>query len=56
MGSEMCIRDRVSMKHFKAAMTTIGPSITKEMIKFYEEWGRKARQRLPRTLTHPYNI
>jgi len=47
---------KVNMRHFRAAMNTIGPSITKEMIKFYEDWGRKARQRLPRTLTHPYNI
>ena len=47
---------KVSMKHFRAAMSVVGPSITKEMIKFYEEWGRKARQRLPRALTHPYNI
>ena len=47
---------KVNMRHFRAAMDTIGPSITKEMIKFYEDWGRKARQRLPRTLTHPYNI
>ena len=45
--------DRVSMEHFMSALKTIPPSLTKDMIKFYEEWGKKARNRLPRTLTHP---
>ncbi|HDN75679.1 MAG TPA: AAA family ATPase, partial [Acidilobales archaeon] len=43
----------VTMEHFMKALKVVPPSLTKDMIKFYEEWGRRARSKLPRTLTHP---
>ena len=38
---------KVRMKHFLEALKIVKPSITPEMIKFYEEWYQKARQQLP---------
>ncbi|RLG80139.1 MAG: AAA family ATPase, partial [Thermoprotei archaeon] len=43
----------VSMKHLLNALKVVAPSLTTEMIRFYEEWGRRARQKLPRSLLHP---
>ena len=47
---------KVSMRHFMEALKVIQPSLNKDMIGFYEEWGKKVRHKLPRSLTHPYNI
>jgi transitional endoplasmic reticulum ATPase len=38
---------KVHMRHFLKALETIKPSITPEMVRFYEEWYQKARQQLP---------
>ncbi|HIQ10633.1 MAG TPA: AAA family ATPase, partial [Pyrodictium sp.] len=38
---------RVHMKHFMEALKRVKPSLTPEMIKFYEEWYERARQQLP---------
>ncbi len=38
----------VSMKHFIEAMKKIKPSITPEMIKFYEAWYERMKQTLTR--------
>jgi len=38
---------RVHMRHFEEALRRVKPSITPEMVKFYEEWYEKARQQLP---------
>ncbi len=40
---------KVHMRHFEEALKRIKPSITPEMVKFYEEWYEKARQQLPGT-------
>jgi len=38
---------KVHMRHFMKALEVIKPSITQDMVKFYEEWNQKARQQLP---------
>ena len=38
---------KVHMRHFMRALEVIKPSITQDMMKFYEEWLQKARQQLP---------
>ena len=38
---------KVHMRHFIKALETMKPSITQDMMKFYEEWYQKARQQLP---------
>ncbi|MEM2158343.1 MAG: AAA family ATPase, partial [Sulfolobales archaeon] len=38
----------VTFKHFTDSFQLVQPSLTKQMIKFYEEWASKIRQRLPR--------
>ncbi|MEM2347470.1 MAG: AAA family ATPase [Sulfolobales archaeon] len=43
----------VSLKHFMEAFQIVQPSLTKQMIKFYEEWAGKVRQRLPRHYITP---
>ncbi|MET1127827.1 MAG: AAA family ATPase, partial [Thermoproteota archaeon] len=40
---------RVHMRHFNKALTIVRPSITPEMVKFYEDWYQQARQQLPGT-------
>ncbi len=40
---------RVHMRHFMKALEIVRPSITQDMVKFYEEWLNKARQQLPGT-------
>ncbi|RLG86338.1 MAG: AAA family ATPase, partial [Thermoprotei archaeon] len=39
----------VYAKHFDKALNIIKPSLTPEIIKFYEAWHQKLKQRLPRT-------
>ncbi len=38
---------RVHMRHFMKALEVIRPSITADMVKFYEDWYKQARQQLP---------
>ncbi|KSW11519.1 AAA family ATPase [Pyrodictium occultum] len=38
---------RVRMRHFMRALEIVRPSITQDMVKFYEEWYQQARQQLP---------
>ncbi|MGC9181430.1 AAA family ATPase, partial [Thermogladius sp.] len=45
--------DRVYMRHFNEALNKVKPSITQEMIKFYIEWGEKAKQKLPKEHLRP---
>ena len=40
--------EKVEMRHFIKALEKIRPSLTDEIIRFYEMWGSKARQNLPR--------
>ena len=47
---------KVFMRHFTEALKIVQPSLNKDMIRFYEEWSKKVRHKLPRSLTHPYNI
>ena len=44
---------RVYMRHFLQAMEYVKPSITPNIVKLYEEWGVKARQRLPKEYLRP---
>ena len=34
----------VSMKHFEEALKKVRPSVTPDMLKFYESWLERARQ------------
>jgi transitional endoplasmic reticulum ATPase len=43
----------VESRHFITALNTIKPSLTPQMIKFYEEWFNKIRQRLPKHYITP---
>jgi transitional endoplasmic reticulum ATPase len=43
----------VESRHFIIALNTIKPSLTPQMIKFYEEWFNKIRQRLPKHYITP---
>jgi len=45
--------DKIYMRHFIEAMETVRPSITPEIIRIYEEWVRRARQRMPREYLKP---
>ncbi|MGC9121377.1 MAG: CDC48 family AAA ATPase [Thermogladius sp.] len=45
--------DRVYMRHFNEALNKVKPSITQDMIKFYIEWGEKAKQKLPKEHLRP---
>ncbi|RLF01688.1 MAG: AAA family ATPase, partial [Thermoprotei archaeon] len=36
--------DKVYMRHFEAALKKVRPSITPEMIKYYESWAEKSRK------------
>ncbi len=44
---------QVSMKHFEKALKTVKPSITEDMVRFYNMWAEQARKNLPRTLQKP---
>jgi transitional endoplasmic reticulum ATPase len=41
------------MKHFNRALEIIKPSINDNMLRYYLEWGVKARQQLPRSHLKP---
>ncbi len=43
---------KVRMEHFMKALKIVRPSITPEMVRFYEEWYQRARQQLPGTKTY----
>ncbi|ADI31223.1 CDC48 family AAA ATPase [Staphylothermus hellenicus] len=45
--------NKIYMRHFLEAINEVRPSITQDIVKLYEEWGRKARQRLPREYLKP---
>ncbi len=44
---------KIYMRHFLQAMERVKPSITPDIVKMYEEWGIKARQRLPKEYLRP---
>ncbi|MCY0868883.1 MAG: CDC48 family AAA ATPase [Desulfurococcus sp.] len=45
--------EKVSERHFMTALEVVKPSINDSMVKFYVEWGMKARQSLPRQIVKP---
>jgi transitional endoplasmic reticulum ATPase len=47
---------QVSMEDFEYALRKVPPSLTQEIIKFYEVWSSRTKQRLPHVLSHPYQI
>ncbi|MEM3280757.1 MAG: CDC48 family AAA ATPase [Saccharolobus sp.] len=44
---------KVSLRHFEEAMKKIKPSVTQDMLQFYQNWIEKARQQLPKTTVKP---
>ncbi len=44
---------KIYMRHFMDAMNKIKPSITPDIVKIYEEWAVRARQRLPKEYLKP---
>ncbi|MDT7861474.1 MAG: CDC48 family AAA ATPase [Saccharolobus sp.] len=44
---------KVSLRHFEDAMRKVKPSVTQDMIQFYQNWVEKARQQLPKTTVKP---
>ncbi len=44
---------KIHMRHFLEAMEKVKPSITPEIVRIYEEWATRARQRLPREYLKP---
>ncbi|MEM2076044.1 MAG: AAA family ATPase, partial [Zestosphaera sp.] len=46
----------ISREDFEHALRKIPPSLTQDIIKFYEVWSSRTKQRLPHVLTHPYQI
>ena len=47
---------KVMMRHFEKALTLVKPSLSTEIIRFYEEWSERTGRRLPRSLSHPLNL
>jgi len=45
--------EAVGRKHFIGALELVKPSITEGMVKFYIDWGNRARQNLPRQAVRP---
>ncbi len=45
--------EKIYMRHFMEAMERIKPSITPDIVKIYEEWAVRARQRLPKEYLKP---
>jgi transitional endoplasmic reticulum ATPase len=43
----------VEKKHFEFALKKAKPSVTADMIQFYQSWVEKARQQLPRANLKP---
>ncbi|ARM75993.1 CDC48 family AAA ATPase [Acidianus manzaensis] len=51
-----CMRNtsiKVEMKHFEDALKKVKPSVSQEMLQFYQTWVEKARQQLPRQVLKP---
>ena len=51
-----CMKDNVPLvekRHFEAALKKVKPSITTDMVQFYQNWLEKARQQLPRAYIKP---
>ncbi|BBG24553.1 CDC48 family AAA ATPase [Sulfuracidifex tepidarius] len=50
-----CMKNKVEVrpKHFGEAMSKIKPSVTQDMIQFYQNWLEKARQQLPKAIVKP---
>ncbi|EZQ03794.1 ATPase AAA [Candidatus Acidianus copahuensis] len=44
---------KVETKHFEEAMKKVKPSVTQEMVQFYQNWVEKARQQLPKQTVKP---
>ncbi len=44
--------DRVSWRHFEEALKRVRPSVTPDLIKMYEEWGKRARSLIERRVHH----
>jgi len=44
---------KVSLRHFEEAMRKVKPSVTQDMLQFYQNWVEKARQQLPKTTVKP---
>ena len=44
---------RVYMRHFIHAMSKIRPTLSDDMIKFYEGWRERFKQRLPKQVMTP---
>ena len=44
---------KVEMKHFEEALKKVKPSVTQDMVQFYQSWLEKARQQLPRAYLRP---
>jgi transitional endoplasmic reticulum ATPase len=38
--------DKVHMRHFEEALRKVRPSLTPEMLKFYESWAEKSKRML----------
>ncbi|MEM4823813.1 MAG: AAA family ATPase, partial [Zestosphaera sp.] len=47
---------QVTREDFEYALRKVPPSLTQEIVKFYEVWSSRTKQRLPHVLTHPYQI
>jgi len=47
------LAEKIYMRHFNEALNKVKPSITQEMLKFYIEWGEKAKERLPKEYIPP---
>ncbi len=47
------LAEKIYMRHFNEALNKVKPSITQEMLKFYIEWGEKAKERLPKAHIPP---
>jgi len=51
-----CMKENVPLvekKHFEAALKKVRPSVTADMVQFYQNWLEKARQQLPRAYIKP---
>ncbi|AWR97349.1 CDC48 family AAA ATPase [Acidianus sulfidivorans JP7] len=51
-----CMRNssiKIEMKHFEEALKKVKPSVSQEMLQFYQSWVEKARQQLPRQVLKP---
>ena len=47
---------QVTKEDFEYALRKVPPSLTQEIVKFYELWSSRTKQRLPHVLAHPYQI